>query len=668
MRRQKNIHIGGEQLLLISPPSSWEPPTELPDLRKGHVRVALDTETKDNGLRTGWGPGWPIKDGHICGVSLAWREGKCVKSGYWPLRHPDSSCFQPDQVRRWLKDHMRSGVRFTFMNAGYDLGWLDAELALWPRSKIDDVGAMAYMLDEQRLNYSLNGLCKWKELPTKDETLLKEAASAYGVDPKEGLYRLPARYVGQYAEQDAISTLLLAEELQPEIEEQDLQEAYQLEMDLVPMILEMRKRGIRIDVDKAEQLQAKFREQVADSLSVISDKLGHTTTLDMINDSKFLAKAFDSQNFVYPYTERGAPSFTKAWMSSLQHWLPQNIIRARSRSAAAEKFIGTYLLGYMRNGRVYANAHHYRAESPTDEDDRGGGTRTYRFSYTDPPLQQIPMRDKEMAEIRTVFIPEKGQKWASLDYSQQEYRLMVHYASLPRPRHPKGLTGAEDAASQYRDDPNTDFHSMVAEMTGLDRKPAKDCNFAKAYGAGVRKFATMIGKSEQEAEAIMKQYDERMPFVKMLFDECHDLADRRGYIRLLDGARIRFDWWVGRWREKGVEWNQQNAHADCRREEAERRIRDPMHPWFGSSLRRSRCNKGMNSLIQGGAARQTKIAMRDCYRAGHLPLLQIHDELCFSVRTKREAEEIQELMLSAVPLRVPMRVDLEIGPSWGAAS
>jgi DNA polymerase I-like protein with 3'-5' exonuclease and polymerase domains len=274
-------------------------------------------------------------------------------------------------------------------------------------------------------------------------------------------------------------------------------------------------------------------------------------------------------------------------------------------------------------------------------------------------LQQIPHRNAELAEeIRGCFIPEKHQLWAKADYSQQEYRLIVHFAESV------GMTKASEAAQKYRDDPDTDFHQMVADMTGLDRKPAKDCNFAKAYGAGIKKFAMMIRKSEDEAARIMRQYDERMPFVKELFDYCSSLAETRGYIKLLDGARIRFDWWFCGYRQHGVQWNKEDNTALCRYQEAVRRVQDKNHPWYGMTPRRAGGNKGLNSLIQGGAARQTKLAMWYCFKAGLIPLVQVHDELCFSVPNKKMGERIVEIMRDAVKLNVPMKVDITYGISW----
>jgi DNA polymerase I len=523
------------------------------------------------------------------------------------------------------------------------------------------------MIDEQRLSYQLNMLCKWQGIKGKEEYVLKEAAAAMGMDPKNELWRLPARYVGTYGEGDVLSTLALAQALRPQLEKEELTAAYKLEMDLVPMVHAMRQRGICIDIDRCEQLYANFKHQSQIALDDISDKLGQTTGIDDIRSTGWLEKAFDANHIRYPRTKKtDKGSFEAKWMKKHEHWLPRLITRAKSREEAAEKFVKGYLMDFCDpDARIHPTIHQYRGERHgEDDDDRGGGTRTYRFSYADPPLQQIPHRDEEMVEIRDAFIGEDGEKWLSVDYSQQEFRLMVHYASLIKYNGVPGLPGALAAARRYKDDPDTDFHSMVAEMTGLDRKPAKDCNFAKAYGAGVAKFATMIGKSTEEAEAIMKQYDERLPFIRMMGQHCQRTAEDRGFIKLLDGARIHFNFWFAGWREHGFTWNNQSFSSHTTYEECIKRVNTPGHPWHNQRPRRSGCNKAMNALIQGGAARMTKLAMRDVWRAGYCPTLQIHDELCFSIKHEKEAEEIAMLMRDTVKLNVPMKADIAIGDSW----
>ncbi len=434
-------------------------------------------------------------------------------------------------------------------------------------------------------------------------------------------------------------------------------EAYRLEMDIVPMVVEMRRRGVRVNVEKAEAEMAYCYEERDRVFGELREKISEPVGMEEIGKNKWLERIFQSHapDIRIPRTEPtekhpdGQPSFTAGstgWMPKHPHWLPQLLVAADKYNNAAKKFLQGYIIDYAHKGRLHAGINQLLGE-----DDSGAikGTRTYRFSYSDPPLQQMTSRDEDLApRIRGVFEPEEGEYWLSADYSQQEYRLIVHFAAL------LGCTKADVAAQRYIDDPNTDYHSMVADLTGLERKPAKDTNFAKSYGAGIPKFAAMINKSVEEAAAIMAQYDEQMPFVKELNEACQKLASERGYIRLLDGARSHFNRWEPAWRAKG-EYTPALELESARLRYPNRR------------LRRADTKDAMNRLIQGGAARQTKMAMRECWRVGYVPLLQMHDELDFSIRAKKQGEEITAIMRNVVQLRVPMAVDGEYGLNWGGA-
>jgi hypothetical protein len=331
------------------------------------------------------------------------------------------------------------------------------------------------------------------------------------------------------------------------------------------------------------------------------------------------------------------------------HWLPQLIVKADKLNNAAVNFLQSYVLDHVGRGRIHAEIHPHRSDE--------GGTRSLRFSYSDPPLQLMPAHDEELTTfIRGVFLPEEGEIWAKPDISQQEFRFIVHYAACHK------LTGARQAVERYRDDPDTDFHTFVAEFTGLERKSAKSANFAKAFGAGVRKFAAMINQREATARAIYDRYDRRLPFVHKLAKLCQRIAERQGHLELYDGARRHFD----NWEMLGMAWTE--GAGPCTREEAEHRIKDPEHPWYGgSALRRAETHKAMNALIQGSAARHTKLWMRACWREGIIPLLQMHDALDCSVASPEQAQRVAQLGCEAVTLEVPMRVDLKFGRNWGDA-
>jgi DNA polymerase I-like protein with 3'-5' exonuclease and polymerase domains len=381
-------------------------------------------------------------------------------------------------------------------------------------------------------------------------------------------------------------------------------------------------------------------------LQELADNLGVTSlSMENVRSPKWLERAHDSQKLSYPRTAKtGQGSFTKDWMRGHVHWLPRLVSRADQLTEAADKFLKGFILDYSHKGRIHANINQYRSES-------GEGTRSHRFSYSDPALQQAPERDEEIGPLfRGGFLPEPGEKWGSHDISQQEYRLIVHIAVLlNQPR-------AAEAAQMYREDPDTDFHQLVVEWTALDRKKAKDTNFAKSFGAGIPKFAEMIGQSQEEAARIYALYDEELPFVKGSAKMAEQMAQARGYIKLIDGARSHFDMWEPAWRDRGDGYEYPRPLATAR-----------AHWGAEKRLRRAFCHKAFNRYVQGSAARQTKLFMRECWNEGLVPLLQMHDELCFSHKEEAEGRRVAEIMRDTVKLEVPVKVDSAYGNSWGDA-
>ncbi len=648
----------------LLPETLWEPPEILPDLR-GYDLIAADTETKDDGLARNMGPGWVYGAGYICGVSMAAGD----QSVYVPIRHPDTECHDEDAVRRWVDDHMKAPVPKVFHNAPYDLGWMKTQWGIKPPELLEDTMAMAFIVDENRLEFNLDAVCRDLGITGKDESLLRQAADAYGCDPKKDLWRLPGRFVGPYAAQDAVATLKAAELMFLMMEKDDLMDAYRLEVDLIPMILEMRTRGIRIDTTRAAEVREQLLADRDEALHELSRNatIGRDITIKDVNSPMFMEKLFTAESISFPRTpktEQG--SFSSEWMERHDHWLPKLATVALKMHDAGEKFIGNYIMNFTHLGRLHAEVHQFKSDR--------GGTRTTRFSYSDPPLQQMPSRNPRIAKaIRGLFMPEYGDIWGALDYSQQEFRLMVHFAYVCC------MVGVEKARQMYIDDPATDFHDLAAQLTKLPRRKAKDVNFAKAFGAGVLKFALMTGMSIDEAKETMTRYDEELPFISRLSEFCQKRADRKGFIRLLDGARYRFDRWEPRWND----WNKNRAAQDeaklrgesmsiapCGREEALQRVNSSDHPWSGI-VKRAFTHKAMNGLIQGSAARQTKLAMRICWQEGIVPILQMHDELDFSLPAspegEKQAKRAAEIMRETTKLEVPNIVDSEFGVNWGSA-
>jgi DNA polymerase I-like protein with 3'-5' exonuclease and polymerase domains len=458
------------------------------------------------------------------------------------------------------------------------------------------------------------------------------------------MYRLPAKYVAPYAQQDARATLELFKKLYPIAEKEKTLDAYRLECGLIPVIAEMRRQGIRVDIQKAEEAVTYFAQERDKVLAEISRNLGKTTTMESIRSPGWLIEAFTREGIPFPKTEKGNASFQADWMSKYDHWLPSLLTRAKKLSDASDKFFQTYILGFAKKGRIHPSIHQFRGDD--------GGTRSHRMAYSNPPLQQAPSRVGEFASaFRGVFLPEEGEVWAAIDYSQQEYKILVHYAELIN------ATKASEAGEAYRSDPRTDFHQLVANLTGLPRKRAKDVNFALAYSAGAQQLANMSGMSLDEAKRVLEQYNAQMPFIKELSTMCSKKVERDGNIRLIDGALCHFPFWECA--DYGV------RGLPVRKDEAIRKTKTPGDNWYGRRIKRAYTHKSLNRLIQGGAARMTKKAMLDCHQSGLTPLISIHDELGFSVKTKEEAEHASQIMCDAIPLTIKMSTDIEFGYSWG---
>jgi len=644
--------------------SDWIAPTELPDLSH-ETEVAIDTETRDDMLAKDKGPGFYAYErsnpntGFICGVSVAWRD----QSIYIPLRHyGKQSYFDHDLVRRWLASLVsQNNCRFIFHNFGYDWGWINAVFGINPPDKIDDTMAMASMVNENLPSFSLDNLCKWQGLPGKDERILVDALKHTQVkdkDIKKYIWRLPAEFVGPYAEQDAMSTLQLAQRLRPLLALENLEVAYQVECNLMPITLRMKQRGIRIDKLKAEEYSEKIFTRCKEELADLSESVKQQITIKHLRQSKWLNEQYMKYGLEAPKTGKGNWSFEKNYMANHPHWFPRIANKIKHQWDLADKFLDKFIVKYALNGRIYATINQFRNE--------GGGARSHRFSYSDPPLQQMPSRDDEYAPlIRSCFIPEDGQLWCSIDYKQQEYRLIVFIAELCRAR------GAKKAADRYRNDPDTDFHQYVSDITRLERRRAKDTNFAMAYGAGIAKFALMTGLDEEEAREIYYQYNAELPFVKEASDKYSRYAANNGFIKLIDGARNHFNHWEPATRDwaREQEYKERNKNIDttpCLEDEYERRKSDKDHPWYGEPKKRAYTHKAFNRMIQGSAARQIKKAMVNLVKAGYQPVLQLHDELCFSLDNEKQAKECAKIMEEAMPqITIPMLTDVKLGPSWG---
>ena len=611
--------------------SDWEPPQTLPDLSQ-HKTISIDLETKDTNLLT-LGPGWTRKDGYIIGIAV----GAGDSAWYFPTGHKVGN-MPKNAVYSWLtKLCADETISKVFHNALYDLGWLRAE-GIEVKGKIIDTMIAAPLLDENRKWYNLNSLARDYLGEFKDEKLLKSAAEEFGVDAKSGMWQLPPRYVGKYAEQDALITLKLWENLRKKITQQECTSIFELEIDLLPVLFEMKTKGVRVDVEKAHDTKKKLTKIEESLVQEIVKETGVTVEPWVATS---VAKVFDAVGLSYSRTEKsGAPMFTKQFLANNTHPIAQKIIKIREINKANTTFVDT-ILQHSHNGRIHCDFHSLRSD--------GGGTVTGRFSSSNPNLQQIPARDPEIKKlIRGLFIPEEGHKWGSFDYASQEPRWLVHYCATLTgvDRHPQ----IDDVVKMYHEG-NADFHQMVADMANIPRKQAKTVNLGIMYGMGKGKLANVMDIDIEEAEKLLQTYNEKVPFLKSLSEKAMNRAANTGVIRTWLGRKCRFDMY------------EPVSYGFNRALPMEQAIKE-----YGSKgrIRRAYTYKALNRLIQGSSADQTKRAMVECYKVGLCPTLTVHDELCFNIESQEQADKIVEIMTTCVPdLKIPFEVDTALCNNWG---
>jgi DNA polymerase I-like protein with 3'-5' exonuclease and polymerase domains len=605
--------------------TEWIEPEEYPDLRS-YDEIAIDLETRDPDLKSK-GSGSVIGNGEVVGIAVAVPGRKY----YFPIAHGSGPNMDRKRTLEWFKDIMASDAIKIFHNAMYDVCWI-RNLGIKINGLIVDTMIAASLIDENRFQYSLNSI-SWDYLGHgKNEGALNEEAKSRGLDPKADMWQLPAMYVGGYAEKDAELTLELWQIFKKEIIHQDIESIFNLETDLFPCLVDMKFKGVRVNAEHASVLK---KQLIAREEALLFDIKKETGIDIQIMAARSIAKMFDQLKLPYDKTEKSKePSFTKNFLQEHPHPLVKKIAQAREVNKAHTTFIDS-ILKFEHKGRIHADINQIRSDQ--------GGTVTGRFSYHNPNLQQLPARNKDLGPmIRSLFLPDEGCTWGCFDYSQQEPRLVAHYAALYK------FPSVYEVIDEYNNDSSTDFHQMVAEMAQIPRSQAKTINLGLFYGMGKTKLQAELGVSKEKAAELFEQYHAKVPFVKQLINAASNRAQERGQIRTLLGRLCRFHLW---------EPNMFGMHKALPHEEALQE--------HGPGIKRAMTYKALNKLIQGSAADMTKKAMVDLYKEGIIAHIQIHDELDLSVESPEQAKKIIDIMENAVTLEVPNKVDYESGQTWG---
>ena len=635
--------------------------------------VAIDIETYAPNLKTK-GSGAIRKDGFICGIAVS--TGNDL--AYFPLRHSDTDIdYQRiDKIWQVLNDKIFQNENITkvFHNAMYDVCWIRAVTGMMIKGRIVDTMIAASVIDENRFKYSLDALSKdyLNEEKYKYDLQQKTLEWSGGTvkDPMTNMHKLPASIVKEYAKQDVNLTYKLWKLFDKKIDEvlytkddgeqKTCRQIFELETKLFLCLVDMKFKGVRIDVAKAilfGRHLKKRRDQIIKAIESIT-----TIKVDIwaaASIKKLLDHLCIKDYKVTPKSKM--PQLPKDYLRTHNNKCLRMIAKAREYDKAVNTFIDG-LLEYVHEGRIHADINQIRSDT--------GGTVTGRFSMSNPNLQQIPAKGYIGGKMRELFIPEDSCKWGSFDYSQQEPRIVVHYAIK------LGLAGTESLKDEFDKD-DADFHQIVADMANISRKQAKTINLGLFYGMGKIKLQRELGLDQRQAKELFNEYHGRVPFVRQLSQELIAFAKQNKLLFTLHDRFCRFDRWETTNKEWNPETNRFNEVPLYTKEQAmeafkaemldkykENKIDANYMDYFERYYTPAFTYKALNRLIQGSAADMTKKAMVDLHEKGIIPHIQIHDELCFSI-TDHEPELIKKTMEQTIPLEVKNKVDFEFGPNWG---
>jgi|TARA_R110000744_G_scaffold8971_1_gene29208 DNA polymerase I-like protein with 3'-5' exonuclease and polymerase domains len=640
---------------------------------KGIDTVAVDIETYDPNLKTK-GLGAIRNDGFICGIAVA--TGK--DTAYFPLRHSDTD-IDPERIDKiWevlnKKIFQNENITKIFHNAMYDVCWIRAITGKKMKGRIVDTMIAASVIDENRFKYSLDALSKdyLDESKYKYDLQQKTLEWSGGTvkDPMTNMHKLPAYIVKDYAKQDVDLTYKLWNLFNKKIDEvlytkedgdqKTCRKIFELETKLFLCLVDMKFKGVKIDTAQAILFGRHLKKRRDQIVKAIENKTGIRVDIWAASSIKNL---LEHQKITdYKETPKSKmPQLPKDYLKTHKNKCLRMIAKAREYDKAVNTFIEG-LLSYVHEGRIHADINQIRSDA--------GGTVTGRFSMSNPNLQQIPSKGFIGAKMRELFVPEDGCKWGSFDYSQQEPRIVVHYAIKI------GLPGTENLQEEFDKD-DADFHQIVADMANISRKQAKTINLGLFYGMGKIKLQKELGLDPTEAKTLFNDYHNRVPFVRRLSQELIDFSKKNKLLFTLYDRFCRFDKWETtnkEWNPETNRFNQVTLYTEKDAREAfkaeildkfkEKKIDPNYMDWFERYYTPAFTYKALNRLIQGSAADMTKKAMVDLYEKGIVPHIQIHDELCFST-TDHEAELIKETMEQTILLEVKNKVDYESGPNWG---
>jgi len=518
-----------------------------PDLSQAKV-ICFDIETYDPGISDKMGPGVYRNDGYILGVGIGTEDGFAE---YYNVGHYDCSPEEAKKNWAYIKEVLESDVNKLGTNLGYDVDWLenwegDEKKFGWrgvgPKLNIGgllyDIQIAEPLIDENQGQYSLDYQARKYLNKGKQNDMLVEFCrdsnlKMKGNDPRPWIYKMPYNIVREYGIGDVQEPIEIFRKQWRIMHDEGLLPVFHTETILQRAILKMRKTGVRIDTvlrditaletreeyetrkyrlfktygefnyNSSQQLEKIFKDNKIPTQYKVTYFDSGGKKREELAAEEDVRKFYEQQEIGFVDIVRISPSVTKQYLKGLveDYEVVADILFLRQ----SDKMIGTFLRGALKKFICEGDLLHPSIFAVRNDD---FGTRSGRLSMGNPNLQQIPSKGVDPywgTVCRKLFIPEDNCWWAKLDYSQVEYRFTAHFSVGP---------GSADLKRRYNEDPTTDYHQHIIDLTGLKRRYAKNLNFGVAYGMGKKHMAEFFNWTLEYAEEVTQIYHSRAPYIR----------------------------------------------------------------------------------------------------------------------------------------------------------